>query len=319
VSKTRTAKKEPKTRVCKKCGVRKLVDKFKKNPRCRIYVCKRCCNAKARKRAAELCGRPEGPTRRPLKPDRKTIVCCRCACRRAVCEFDRAKGRPLTTCKKCRRQYRREQHAKKALAAGRVVVPRYPRKPPGKTMVCRTCRRRRPTGLFALKWSHGKKVHRNRDCKKCESEKTRRRNEKNRERRRQLQAVYYWSDPEGKRRANALDVENSYRRGLKKKYGVSFGWFDDQMKSQGYRCECCRIKIQRKSGYVGKHPNKACVDHDHVTNTVRGILCPNCNLAIGYSFDNPTSLRKMASYLIRHNVPASGRRRASLLRARNRK
>lgn len=38
-------------------------------------------------------------------------------------------------------------------------------------------------------------------------------------------------------------------------------------------------------------------DHDHVTGKPRGILCRNCNLAIGNLFDSPTLLRKAAQYL----------------------
>lgn len=38
-------------------------------------------------------------------------------------------------------------------------------------------------------------------------------------------------------------------------------------------------------------------DHDHLTGRPRGILCRNCNLAIGNMFDNPQRLRDAASYL----------------------
>lgn len=38
-------------------------------------------------------------------------------------------------------------------------------------------------------------------------------------------------------------------------------------------------------------------DHDHKTGTPRGILCRNCNLAIGNMSDNPERLRRAADYL----------------------
>jgi hypothetical protein len=40
-----------------------------------------------------------------------------------------------------------------------------------------------------------------------------------------------------------------------------------------------------------------CVDHDHSTGAVRGLLCGACNKAIGLLKDNPQLARSIASYL----------------------
>ena len=50
-------------------------------------------------------------------------------------------------------------------------------------------------------------------------------------------------------------------------------------------CEVCG-----KSG-------KICFEHDHTMNKFRGWLCSHCNSALGYAFDSPDLLRKLAVYL----------------------
>src|SRR3990167_1332886 len=39
------------------------------------------------------------------------------------------------------------------------------------------------------------------------------------------------------------------------------------------------------------------IDHCHVTNTVRGLTCSPCNVAIGMLRDSPDRARKIAEYL----------------------
>jgi hypothetical protein len=45
-----------------------------------------------------------------------------------------------------------------------------------------------------------------------------------------------------------------------------------------------------------------CVDHDHVTNKIRGMLCKKCNLAIGHLKDSPVNALSAARYLIKHKA-----------------
>ena len=46
------------------------------------------------------------------------------------------------------------------------------------------------------------------------------------------------------------------------------------------------------------------VDHDHETGEVRGILCFNCNQALGNARDDVQVLRGLARYLELHEKPA---------------
>lgn len=43
-----------------------------------------------------------------------------------------------------------------------------------------------------------------------------------------------------------------------------------------------------------------CVDHDHDTGDIRGLLCRKCNSAIGIIGETPELLDRAAKYLRRH-------------------
>lgn len=78
----------------------------------------------------------------------------------------------------------------------------------------------------------------------------------------------------------------------KKKYGLTPKAFDELMSLQHGRCAVC--------DYIFATKNEACVDHDHVTNQVRGLLCRLCNLAEGHLRGSPLLARKLAEYLNKH-------------------
>ena len=59
------------------------------------------------------------------------------------------------------------------------------------------------------------------------------------------------------------------------------------------KCEICGIEA------VAEGRKRLCVDHCHKTEKFRGLLCGNCNLAIGNMRDNPFLLRAAADYLER--------------------
>lgn len=59
-------------------------------------------------------------------------------------------------------------------------------------------------------------------------------------------------------------------------------------KQQQFKCRICR---KRKP---------LCVDHDHKTKNVRGLLCRSCNAAIGALGDSYEGLLNAANYL--HNA-----------------
>ena len=77
------------------------------------------------------------------------------------------------------------------------------------------------------------------------------------------------------------------------------GWtpegFEHQWCMQEGKCAICGCTLN-SSRYT-----KAVGDHDHRTGRLRGILCSNCNTALGLMKDNPYRLERAVQYLERHS------------------
>lgn len=78
-------------------------------------------------------------------------------------------------------------------------------------------------------------------------------------------------------------------------YGITEEDFSRLMEAQGGVCAICGQPewVTRKDGKI----RLLCVDHDHVTGRVRGLLCANCNRAIGLMDDDADRLKKAIYYL----------------------
>ena len=86
----------------------------------------------------------------------------------------------------------------------------------------------------------------------------------------------------------------SRRYTQKYKYGLENGQFEALLKAQGYQCAICTKDLTKPNT---SFPDRACVDHNHTTGQVRGILCVACNTGIGHLQDNATLLRLAADYV----------------------
>ena len=81
---------------------------------------------------------------------------------------------------------------------------------------------------------------------------------------------------------------------LQRNYGISFADYNGLLKKQGGKCAICGGE-----GFLMKacHRIKLVVDHDHATGKVRGLLCHNCNRALGLLHDNPVTINNALEYL----------------------
>ena len=77
-------------------------------------------------------------------------------------------------------------------------------------------------------------------------------------------------------------------RHLSRKYNVTWEQWETLIIGQCGYCAACEKQLIRYH-----------IDHDHKTLRVRGVLCPQCNLALGAAFDSPVVLRSLANYVER--------------------
>jgi hypothetical protein len=85
--------------------------------------------------------------------------------------------------------------------------------------------------------------------------------------------------------------------------------FDALLKEQGGKCAICR-----SSDAGRKQSGRLSIDHCHVTDVIRGLLCHRCNSMLGLAKDNTETLRNAIAYLEKPHDSGTVRRREGRLR-----
>lgn len=113
-------------------------------------------------------------------------------------------------------------------------------------------------------------------------------NQKNRERTRATaKASYYKHHDKNKERGRWNAIRYTY--------GISREDYNQMAEEQDYSCAICGTR------------GKLFIDHDHDSNMVRGLLCPNCNTLLGHAKENPLILQSAMIYLhTYHPLKTSG-------------
>ena len=73
------------------------------------------------------------------------------------------------------------------------------------------------------------------------------------------------------------------------RYGFSDADFQALLAKQDGRCAVCQTTETKGIGW--------CLDHDHLTQRVRGVLCDACNKGLGFLQDDPTVIAAALRYL----------------------
>ena len=108
-----------------------------------------------------------------------------------------------------------------------------------------------------------------------------------------------YEDSKPKTRAAKYHLKDKYKEYrhvyyLKTKHGISKEEYEKMLEQQDGVCFICRNPDSRN--------HKLCVDHNHITNEVRGLLCHNCNRTLGVLKDDPYLFRSCISYLESRNT-----------------
>jgi hypothetical protein len=108
---------------------------------------------------------------------------------------------------------------------------------------------------------------------------------------------HYKADKElNKKKVYAWRKKNPDRAksiGLKCQYGITLEERNEISKSQGHKCAIC-------FRHESKLKKILFVDHCHKTDKVRGLLCEDCNWALGVFKDDADRFKSAAAYLNKH-------------------
>jgi len=88
-------------------------------------------------------------------------------------------------------------------------------------------------------------------------------------------------------------VQYVKQRKLCRMYGISLEDLNQMFVSQSGRCKLCNVEMH----LGGKKRNRACIDHDHATGIVRGLLCFFCNAGLGMFEENVETMERAILYV----------------------
>ncbi len=76
-------------------------------------------------------------------------------------------------------------------------------------------------------------------------------------------------------RRSKLDKEDyNYAAHIRKTYGITYQQYEEMLEKQNGVCAICKkCETLKQKGKT----RRLCIDHDHTTGKIRGLLCDKCN------------------------------------------
>jgi hypothetical protein len=158
--------------------------------------------------------------------------------------------------------------------------------------------------LASARWREANKDHLNSDEYRARQREYHRKwRAINREKLRERQREYERNNPEIIKRNRDRHKETEkfaatrFRLHIARKFSLTVEQYNEILASQGGVCKICRKQCDRRRNGLTKALAPLCVDHDHKTGAVRGLLCSKCNSALGLVNDDVETLRRAIDYL----------------------
>ena len=150
------------------------------------------------------------------------------------------------------------------------------------TKICSKCLKEKSVFEFG-RYSNGSPTP---NCKECLNEKARNCRNKNPETyRKATRRCYRSGGIEAKKKHNLY--QKCYTKGITTKQYL------EMFRSHNGKCDICGVpNLELKRNLA--------IDHDHITGKIRGLLCINCNMALGGFRDDPELLENAIAYLKKH-------------------
>jgi hypothetical protein len=210
-------------------------------------------------------------------------VCKTCGIEKEEIDFYKTPYGTEIICKKCRDIEKYQHRLKNRLEKGlktHTFTTRKSRELKNKGLkYCPHCERILPVSDFS---TGGKFKDFAVYCKECSNEVAEERNQK--EKVKENRKAY-----DEKRKLSQRDSR------LKKNFGISLMDYNKILEVQNSKCAIC-------GKTVIENGKSLAVDHDHKTNKIRGLLCNNCNVCIGFLQDTPDIGKKIANYLLENSI-----------------
>lgn len=148
---------------------------------------------------------------------------------------------------------------------------------------CAACREEKPFDDF-YRDNSNKRDGRQSRCKECSLRYNAIWEATNKERRRHQPSRYNYR----------ATYEQRFKRKLRG-YGITQAEYDAMLMEQDYKCAICGSDEWGRKG-VNRIPSP-CIDHDHTTGKVRGLLCTWCNSLLGYAREQEAIMTNAMAYL----------------------
>lgn len=95
------------------------------------------------------------------------------------------------------------------------------------------------------------------------------------------------------RKNSARVKELSRAQHLKRKFKITVEEYEQMLKNQNSVCWICQKKCETNYALA--------VDHDHKTGNIRGLLCKNCNTAIGMFKEDVDVIMRAIEYIKKYS------------------